>query len=157
MTVDLEHRGIDDAAVDDVELVGSADQVPADPVRGAHRGRDGEQHDLNSVHLSLFDGFGQVIVAGDEEEHIRGSVAGVSHQVQADAQVHALLLAVDAEAAETELDLGKLTDAFLLRVGDAVAGRVVPIHPQHRQPRPVLRGVHQRADQRGVVDVNPAA
>lgn len=111
----------------------AADQMPAHAVRFTVGGRYREQQDLHSVHLGLFDCFGEVVVAGDEEEHIGCPVAGMGHQVEADPKIDALLLAVDAEPSESELHFREFADAFLLRVRDPVAGRVVPIHPQHRQ------------------------
>ncbi|WP_206025584.1 hypothetical protein [Rhodococcus sp. 14C212] len=34
------------------------------------RGRDGEQHYLDSLDLGFFGGFGEVVVAGEEEERV---------------------------------------------------------------------------------------
>lgn len=114
-------------------LVGGPDQVPAHAMGLAAHCGHGEQHDLDSVYLSLFDCFSAVVVARDKEEHVGCAVARVGHEVEADAKVDPLLLAVDAEPSEPELHLCELADALLLHIGDAVSGRVVPVHPQHRQ------------------------
>lgn len=108
------------------------------------------------MHLCLLDGFGEVVIAGDEEEHIGCTVACMCHEVEADAKVNALLFAVDAEPSESELHFGEFADTFLLRVRDSVAGRVVPMHPQHRQSGLCLRCGRQCADQFPVVDMNTA-
>src|SRR5690606_26285720 len=102
--VDLQDGRVHRSAVDAVEFVGGADQVPADAVRATRGGRDGEHDHLHAVDLGFLDGLGQVVVAGDEEEDVGGAVTGVGHQVEADAQVDALLFAVHTETAEPELD-----------------------------------------------------
>ena len=75
---------------------------------------------------------------------------------RADPKVNALLFAVDAEPSESELHFGELADTFLLRVRDPVAGRIIPMHPQHRQSGLCLRCGRQCADQFPVVDMNTA-
>lgn len=84
--------------------------------------RHGQHDDLHAMHLSLFYGLCQVVIARDQEEHVRGTIAGVGHKVEADAEVDSLLLAVHPESAKPELDLRQFADAFLLRVRNAIAG-----------------------------------
>ena len=51
-----------------------------------------QDDDLHSMDLRLLDRFGEVVVAGDGEEHVGGVVAGVGDQVRPDAQVHLSVL-----------------------------------------------------------------
>ena len=73
---DFDHCRIDCRAVDAVEVISSADQMPTHTVRFPVHGRYRKQQDLDSVHLGLLNCFGEVVIAGDEKEHIRCTVAG---------------------------------------------------------------------------------
>src|SRR5690606_33169973 len=57
--VDLQDGRVHRSAVDAVEFVGGADQVPADAVRATRGGRDGEHDHLHAVDLGFLDGLGQ--------------------------------------------------------------------------------------------------
>jgi len=101
--------------------------------------------------------FGQVVVARDEEEDVGRAVAGVSHQVEADAEVNALLLAFTAEPTEPQLHLAKFANPDLLWVGNRVSRRVVPVDSQQGQARPLLSFSDQGLNQGPVLDVDAAS
>ena len=153
------HRGVDRLLLEQLQPVGRAQQVLGHRVRLAADDLHRHQHHLDAVGLRLLHRLGEVVVAGDQEHHVDGVVAGVGDQVEADLEVDPLLLPGVAEPPEPQLDPGQQPDLLLHPVGGAAASAagVVPVDPQHREPG-ALHGLgHDRLDQLGVVHLHPAA
>ncbi len=77
--------------------------------------------------------------------------------VRANLRVHALLLAARVEVAEPEFDQWHLGDDTLIDGGHAVAGRIVPVHPQQLTADELVRVLADRLDERHGVDPEVAA